>query len=163
MLNIKMIVMAEIKEKYFTAACDEYKKRLSTMCKLGEIVIKEERLSENPSAGEIEDALQKEASKIVPHIPQSPHAYTIALCVEGTQFTSEALADKIKRLTSEQSISELRLIIGSSHGLHQSIKDASDAKLSISSLTFPHTMMRPIMYEVVYRTMSILANKRYHK
>jgi Uncharacterized conserved protein len=163
MLNIKMIVLAEIKEKYFVSACDEYKKRLSGMCKLSEIVIKEERLPENPTAGEIEDALMKEAAKIAPHIPQSPHSYTITLCVEGTQFTSEELADKIKKLTSEQSVSELCLIIGSSHGLHKSIKEASNLKLSISKLTFPHTMMRPLMYEVVYRTMSILNNKKYHK
>lgn len=164
MLSIKTIVLADIREKYFRDACEEYKKRLSAMCRLTEIVIKEEKISDNPNDAEIEKALEAEASKIIAQIPpKSSHPYVIAMCVEGKQFSSEELAEKIDRLVSTEGISEICFIIGSSHGLSEKVKEKCNLRLSVSKLTFPHTMMRPLLYEIIYRELAILSGKKYHK
>lgn len=164
MLSIKLIVLAEIREKYFRDACDEYKKRLSAMCRLTEIIIKEEKISENPGDSEIEKALQAEEARIIHAIPpKSSHAYIIGLCVEGKQFSSEELAERFDRLISTEGISEICFIVGSSHGLSEKVKERCDLRLSLSKMTFPHTMMRPVLYEVIYRELCILSGKKYHK
>lgn len=164
MLSIKVIALAELKEGYFKNACDEYKKRLSGMCRLTEIVIKEEKIKDNPGEGEIYKALEAEAAKITAHIPPaSAHAYVIAMCIEGRQFSSEELAEKLESLTSTGGISEICFIIGSSHGLAETVKSRCNMRLSVSKLTFPHTMMRPLLYEIIYRELSIIAGKKYHK
>lgn len=163
MLTVKLLVLAELRERYLRDACEEYRKRLTSMCSLTEIVIKEQRLPDNPSESEIARALDGEASRILPHLSTQPTVYNIALCVEGRQFTSEALAAQIERLTTSEGVSELCFVAGSSHGLSEKVKARCALRLSLSKLTFPHTLLRPLLYEVIYRELSILAGKRYHK
>ena len=90
-----------------------------------------------------------------------PRAYTMALCVEGKQLSSEQLAQKLD--TVMQNSGELCLIIGSSHGLSPRVKAAADFKLSVSALTFPHQLRRVLLLETVYRSLSILHGGKYHK
>ena len=154
-----MIVLGTLKEEYWRAAAAEYEKRLSAFCRLNIIQLKEERLSERPSEGEIRQALEREAEKILAQIPSK--AYRIAMCVEGKQLSSEELADKLEQVG--ESHGEVCLIIGSSFGLSDSVKNACQMKLSVSKLTFPHQMMRVLLLESVYRGFNILKGTRYHK
>ena len=163
MLTVKFIVLGELRERYLRDACEEYKKRLSSMCALTELVVREQRLPDAPSPAEIARALDEEASRILPHLSARASAYNVALCVEGRQFTSEELAAHIERLTAMEGVSELRFVVGSSHGLSERVKERCVLRLSVSKLTLPHTLMRPLLYEIVYRELSILAGKRYHK
>ena len=116
-------------------------------------------MADDPSEGEIRAALADEAKRILAAIP--PRAYTVALCVEGKQFSSEALAKKLEAALSDGG--SICLIIGSSHGLAPEVKDACKLKLSVSELTFPHQMMRVLLLEVLYRSFSILKGTKYHK
>ena len=83
------------------------------------------------------------------------------MCVEGKQFSSEELAAKLEGAFS--GANEICFIIGSSHGLAEKVKKECDVRLSLSSLTFPHQLMRVILFEALYRSFTILAGKRYHK
>lgn len=159
MLTIKLITVGSLKEDYLRAAEAEYSKRLGGFCRFETINLKEARLPDSPSEGEISTALSKEARDIVAALPQ--RAYKIALCVEGKQLSSEALAEKIERISAEQS--EICFIIGSSHGLSPEVKQICDLRLSVSELTFPHQLMRIIMLEVIYRSLNIIKGTRYHK
>ena len=159
MVQVTVITVGNLKEAYWRDAMAEYEKRLCAFCKPEMVQLKEAKLPENPSEGEIKTALADEGKRILAAIP--PRAYTIALCVEGKQFPSEALAKKLEGVLAESG--HLCLIIGSSHGLAPEVKAAAKLRLSVSELTFPHQMMRVLLLEVLYRCFSILKGTKYHK
>ena len=159
MIQVTVITVGNLKEAYWREAVAEYEKRLSAFCKPNLIQLKEAKLPDDPSEGEIRAALAEEAKKILAAVP--PRAYRVALCVEGKQFSSEALAKKLDSALTENG--NLCLIIGSSHGLAPEVKDACKLRLSVSELTFPHQMMRVLLLEVLYRCFSILKGTKYHK
>ena len=159
MAQITVITVGTLKEDYLKEAVNEYKKRLSQYARVDEINIKEERISNEDDSSEIRAALDAEAEKIISAIPKG--AARIALCVEGKQYDSPALASLIGKYTDE--CGKIALIIGSSHGLSEKVKKECAVRLSFSQLTFPHQLMRVILYEALYRSFTILAGKRYHK
>ena len=159
MVGVKFITLGTLKEAYLRDAAAEYEKRLGAFCKIQVVQLKEERISDNPSDGEIRQALEKEALKIQAEI--SPRAYKIAMCVEGKQLSSEELADKLSEISERYG--DVCFIIGSSHGLAESVKSGADMKLSVSKLTFPHQLMRVLLLEAVYRGFNIMKGTKYHK
>ena len=159
MLQLTLITVGNLKEGYWREALAEYEKRLGAFCKPNLIQLKEARLSENPSQTEIDAALAEEGKRILAAIP--PRSYRIALCVEGKQFSSEELAERLDGILSQSA--SIALIIGSSHGLSDEVKRACDLHLSVSKLTFPHQMMRVLLLEVIYRAFNILKGTKYHK
>ena len=159
MANITIITVGTLKENYLKDAVAEYKKRLSQYARVDEINIKEEKIVNEDDASEIRRALETEADKIIAAIPKG--AGKIALCVEGKQYDSVALAGLIGRMCDESG--KIALIIGSSHGLSDKVKRECDLRLSISALTFPHQLMRVVLFEALYRSFTILAGKKYHK
>ena len=159
MIQVTVITVGNLKEGYWRDAVSEYEKRLCAFCKPTLIQLKEARVPENPSDGEIRSALSDEGARILAAMP--PRSYRIALCVEGKQFSSEELAQKIETACNESSA--ITLIIGSSYGLAPEVKQTCDLRLSVSKLTFPHQMMRVLLLEVLYRSFSILRGSKYHK
>lgn len=159
MLQLTVITVGTLKEAYWREALAEYEKRLSAFCKPNLIQLKETKLPDDPAQSEINAALSDEAKRILAAVPA--RSYKIALCVEGKQFSSEELAQKIESACTESS--SLCLIIGSSYGLSPEVKAACDLRLSVSKLTFPHQMMRVLLLEVLYRSFSILKGSKYHK
>ena len=159
MATIKFITVGQLKESYLREAVSEYEKRLSGFCKVENVNLKEYKVPQDPSDAEIQKALSEEAKTILATIPD--RAYKIIMCVEGKQFSSEELSDKIDKAFSVSS--EIVFVIGSSHGLHDSVKNIADIKLSVSKLTFPHQLMRPLLLEAVYRCMTIIKGTKYHK
>ena len=157
--SVRFITVGSLKESYLREAAAEYKKRLSGLCRVEEIELKEVRLPDDPSDAEIKKALSEEAKAILAAIP--PRAYSIAMCVEGTQMSSPKLAQKLEAVTAETG--EICFIIGSSHGLAPEVKAAARLRLSVSELTFPHQLMRVVLYEAVYRCYQIAKGSKYHK
>ena len=92
MLNVKLITIGTLKESYLREAAEEYKKRLGAYCKFTEVNLAEVKLSDKPSQKEIDAALETEGKQIL--AAMSPRTYKIALCVEGKQFSSEALSSR---------------------------------------------------------------------
>ena len=159
MANITIITVGTLKESYLKEAVAEYKKRLSQYARVDEVNIKEERIANEEDGTEIKRALDAEAEKILAAIPKV--AGKIALCVEGKQYDSPSLASLIGKMADESG--KIALIIGSSHGLSDKVKRECDVRLSFSQLTFPHQLMRVVLYEALYRSFTILAGKKYHK
>lgn len=160
MLKVYMITLGALSEAHWKSACDEYVKRLSGTVSVTEINLKEEKLKNDPSPKEIEKALDAEAERIIEKIPKK--AFVVPLCIEGKQFSSEDLAKKLEG-AAVSGKSCICFIIGSSHGLSDKVKSLADLKLSMSALTFPHQLARVMLYETVYRCMSILSGSKYHK
>lgn len=160
MLNVKIIAIGDLKEKYLRDACEEYKKRISAWAKIEEIALKEEKLGDNPSEAQIKNALIQEEKRVLEKI--SPKAYVIAMCVEGKQLSSEELAEKINQVAIN-GYSEIVFLIGSSFGMSDSLKQRADLRLSVSKLTFPHQLLRVILLEATYRALSIINGTKYHK
>ena len=107
----------------------------------------------------MESALKAEGERIVAAIPKD--ALAIALCVEGKQYSSEELAALLGRGADEKG--KICLVIGSSWGLAEEVKRACQVRLSVSKMTFPHQLMRVILGEALYRSLTILKGKKYHK
>lgn len=159
MLHLKLIVLGTLKESYWRDAVAEYQKRLGAYARVELTELKECRLPDSPSPAEIAAALEKEADAILAAVP--PRATLAALCVEGKQLSSEELAEKLNEIGN--TTGSLCLVIGSSHGLSPRVKNTAAWRLSVSRLTFPHQMMRVILLETIYRSLSILAGTKYHK
>ena len=159
MFNVKILCVGNLKEAYLKEAAAEYIKRLSGFCRLEQIELKEHKVPDDPSPSEIDAARAEEAERLLAAIP--PRAAKIALCVEGKQFSSEALAKKLDGFAATHGT--VCLIIGSSHGLADSVKSSCDLRLSFSELTFPHQLMRVLLLEVLYRCLNISRGTRYHK
>ena len=159
MTQLTVITVGNLKESYLREAVAEYKKRLSQYARVEELELKEERISNEDNRAEIDGALDREADKILSAIPKD--AMKIALCVEGKQYSSEELAALIAK--GNDTSGKIALIIGSSYGLSERVKRECDVRLSFSKLTFPHQLMKVVLFESLYRSYTIIHNKRYHK
>ena len=159
MATLTLISVGTLKEDYLKQAVAEYKKRLSQYAKVEEISLKEEAIKNEDDPSEIKRALDAEGVRILNSAPKD--SYKIAMCVEGKEYDSPALAALLG--SAIDSKGKITLIIGSSHGLSDNVKKECDARISVSKLTFPHQLMRVILAEALYRSFTILAGKKYHK
>ena len=160
MVSIHLFCVGKLKEKHFAAACAEYEKRLGAFCKLTITELPETRLPEDPSQAQIDAALEKEAALLFQKLPKG--AKVIALCVEGKLLSSQDLAAQLEKWTVEGA-SSLALVIGGSFGLHPSVKERAQLRLSMSPMTFPHHLARVMLLEQIYRAYQINAGSKYHK
>jgi 23S rRNA (pseudouridine1915-N3)-methyltransferase len=157
---VTLLCVGKLKERYYAEAFAEYQKRLGAYCRFAALELPEQRLPDAPSEKEISASLRKEAAEIRAHIPDG--AVLIALCVEGQQMSSPALAERLGRWM-DAGRSRLCFVVGGSFGLSEEIKAAADLRLSFSEMTFPHHLFRVMLAEQIYRAFSISAGTRYHK
>ncbi len=160
MINVNIICIGKLKEKYLVDACAEYCKRLGAFCKINVIELNPVRLPDDPSAAQIADALSREGEQILSKIPSGARVY--AMCIEGKQLSSEELSADFGNAAVSGS-SSLVFIIGGSFGLADKVKQRADFKLSMSKMTFPHQLARVMILEQIYRAFMIGANTKYHK
>lgn len=158
-MNINVIAVGKIKEKYFTDAISEYTKRLSRFAKLTITEVADERIPDNASEKELEKIKNTEGEKILSKLP--PSSFVIAMCIEGEEISSEGLADKIADISMVSG--SITFIIGGSLGLCSSVKSVSNLRLSIGPITLPHQLMRVVLLEQIYRAFKINNNESYHK
>ena len=160
MLDVHILCVGKLKEKFYMEAAAEYVKRLGGYCRLTLTELPEERLPKSPSRAQIDAALEKEAAAIRAKLP--PNSSLVALCVEGKLRSSEDLA----RMVAEWSLGSAKhlvFLIGSSYGLHPSLKGQAWVNLSMSPMTFRHHLARVMLLEQVYRAFKINEGSDYHK
>ncbi|CAK7060562.1 23S rRNA (pseudouridine(1915)-N(3))-methyltransferase RlmH [Tissierella sp. P1] len=159
-MNIRIVAVGKIKEKYIQEGIKEFTKRLSRYCSLDIIEIDDEKAPENLSEKEMEIVKTKEGERILGKIPQN--SFVIVLAIEGKQLSSEELSEKMADLMIN-GINDITFVIGGSLGLSIDVMNRSNFKLSFSKMTFPHQLMRLILLEQIYRGWRIMKGEPYHK
>jgi 23S rRNA (pseudouridine1915-N3)-methyltransferase len=159
-VNISLLTIGKLKEKYLKQGIDEYLKRLTAYAKVEVIELPDEKAPEQLSEIEMEQVKDKEGERLLAKV--SPDTYVIALAIEGKQRSSEELADMLDKLATYGK-SKIAFVIGGSLGLSKDVLNRADEKLSFSKMTFPHQLMRLILLEQVYRAYRINRNEPYHK
>lgn len=159
-LNITLVTVGKIKEKFYRDAVDEFTKRLSRYCKIKIIEVADENTPQNASESMEEQIKNKEGERILKYINDS--MYVIALAIEGKEASSVQFAGKLERLGIEGT-SDICFVIGGSLGLAKDVYQRADELLSFSPMTFPHQLMRVILLEQIYRCFRIIHNEPYHK
>lgn len=159
-VNISIISIGKLKEKYLKQGIDEYLKRLSSYAKVEIVELPDEKAPENLSDAEMLMVKEKEGIRILEKISEDTHV--IALAIEGKMKSSEELAKDLDRLATYGK-SKIAFIIGGSLGLSKDVMNRANDTLSFSKMTFPHQLMRLILLEQVYRAFRINRNEPYHK
>ncbi len=154
---INIISVGNLKEQYLKDAVGEYEKRLSRFCKLNLIELKEKTFHQE-SEQLAEKTLQLEAEEIIPQLK----GFVVVLDKSGKNFSSEEFADLIGNVALKGE-SVISFVIGSSFGIHQSVKEKANLLFSFSRLTFPHQLFKVMMLEQLYRAFTINNNIKYHK
>lgn len=162
MMNVYLVTVGKLKEKYLVSACNEYIKRLGAYCNILVEELPESRLPDEPSPKQIENALAEEGRKMLRLMENRKNSCNIAMCIEGKMLSSEELAQRIAQI-SVNGMSTLNIFIGSSFGISEEVKKACDMRLSMSPMTFPHQLARVMLLEQLYRAFSINGNAKYHK
>ncbi|QQZ09425.1 23S rRNA (pseudouridine(1915)-N(3))-methyltransferase RlmH [Heyndrickxia vini] len=159
-MNISIITVGKLKEKYLKQGIEEYLKRLTAYAKVEIIEVPDEKAPEILSEIEMEQVKQKEGERILAKI--HPDAHVIALAIQGKMKTSEELADGIDKLGTYGK-SKIAFVIGGSLGLSDEVMKRANESLSFSKMTFPHQLMRLVLVEQVYRAFRIMRGEPYHK
>lgn len=156
-MNIKVIAVGKLKEKCFEDAVSEFLKRLNGFCSFSMVEIPAEQIKDEKLA---QKYMLIEAEKILPYI--KPQSFVITMEIEGKELSSIEFAQKIQQLSND-GYNEIVFIIGGANGLHKTVKDISNFKLSMSKMTFPHQIARLNLIEQIYRAFKINNNEAYHR
>ena len=159
-MEIRILTVGKIKEKYLNDGIAEYAKRLSRYCKLNFIQVPDEKTPDKASDALNRQIKETEGNRLLSHIREQD--YVIALAIDGKMLDSVELSDLIARL-GVQGKSSIVFVIGGSLGLSDPVKARADEELSMSKMTFPHQLARIMLLEQLYRCMKIEAGERYHK
>lgn len=159
-MNITIIAVGKLKEKYLKLAIDEYSKRLSRYCKLEAIELPDEKTPDNASVKEEEIIRDKEGKLILSKIKDN--AYVVAMDLGGKELTSEEFAKFISN-NGVMGNSNIVFVIGGSLGLSEEVKKRANYKICFSKMTFPHQLFRVMLLEQIYRGFRITNNEPYHK
>ncbi|AMQ04515.1 MULTISPECIES: 23S rRNA (pseudouridine(1915)-N(3))-methyltransferase RlmH [Sporosarcina] len=159
-MNITIVTVGKLKEKYLKMGIEEFSKRLGAYAKVNIVEVADEKAPESLSDADMEIVKKKEAERILAKFGSD--TYVIALAIEGKMKTSEELAADLESLMT-YGRSKVAFVIGGSLGLHDSVIKRADELLSFSKMTFPHQMMKLILLEQVYRAFRIMKNEPYHK
>jgi len=159
MINVSVICVGKLKERYLRDGCAEYIKRLSAFSKVKVVEVSEERAGDNPSESEIKNIIEKEGKRIIAKIPKG--SFVIPMCIEGKEFSSPDFSKELEKIS--MNYSGVAFIIGGSFGLSDEVKSLGKIKLSFGKLTLPHQLARMVLLEQIYRALSISNNSKYHK
>ena len=150
MIEINLICVGNIKEKYLQEMILDYKKRISKYAQIEVIELKDE--SNKQSENVVKDL---EGQRIISAIKDG--FYVVLLDLKGEALDSVSLSKKIDEISTYYS-SKIAFIIGGSYGVSEAVKKRANYKLAFSKLTFPHQLIRGMLLEQIYRSFKILNN-----
>lgn len=159
-MNIQIVAVGKLKEKYLVEGIAEYTKRLGPYAKLQLQEVPDEKAPDNMSAAEEEQVKVKEGERILALL--KPDTHVIALALDGAMWSSEELSSQLDRLGT-YGRSSVAFVIGGSNGLSPAVLKRADAKLCFGRMTLPHQLMRLVLVEQVYRAFKIMRGEPYHK
>lgn len=159
-MTIRVICIGKLKESFYAAASDEFRKRLSRYCELEIVELADEKAAERLSEAQCEQVKQKEGKRILEKVRDGE--FLIATAIDGERISSEKFARLIEsKMNAGQS--RIAVAIGGSLGLSSEVLERASYKLSFSSMTFNHMLFRIMLLEQLYRAFRIINNEPYHK
>ena len=151
-MNINLVCVGNLKEKFSRESAEEYIKRLGAFCKFSIIEVKEQNMLENPSL-----ILEKEGEQIVKHLK----GFVVLFDIGGEEISSEEFAKRLQTISMENST--ITFVVGGSYGVSEQVRALANERISFSKMTFPHNLFRIMLLEQIYRAFTILNGKTYHK
>ncbi len=159
-MQYTILCVGKIKERFYSDAVTEYRKRLSRYGTTEIIEVSDEKTPDHaPESIELQ-IKQKEAERLLKHMRDN--MYIIALDLQGKEFDSLAFSDHLEKIMLRGN-SHITFVIGGSLGLHPSVLQRADERICFSKMTFPHQLMRVILLEQIYRANRIQKGQPYHK
>lgn len=159
-MNITIISVGKLKEKYLKMGIEEYVKRLGGYAKIDLVEVADEKAPEQLSDADMEIVKRKEGDRILAKIQDG--TYVIALALDGKMKTSEEMAADLESLMTYGK-SKVAFVIGGSLGLHNDVLKRADEKLCFGKMTLPHQLMKLVLVEQIYRSFRIIKGEPYHK
>lgn len=159
-MNIKIIGVGKLKEKYLKDGIAEYAKRLQKFAKFEVIEVPDEKAPEQLSQAQMDQVMGKEGERILSKIKDKE--YVFALAIKGNERSSEELAAEIDKLALRGD-SDITFVIGGSLGLAPEVLRRANTQISFGRFTLPHQLMRLVLTEQIYRAFMINAHSPYHK
>ncbi len=159
-MNITIISVGKLKEKYLKMGIEEYVKRLGGYAKVDLVEVPDEKAPEQLSDAEMEIVKRKEGERILAKINDGMHV--IALAIDGKMKSSEEMSQDLESLMT-YGTSKVAFVIGGSLGLHEDVLRRADEKLSFGKMTLPHQLMKLVLVEQIYRSFRIMKGEPYHK
>lgn len=159
-MNISIISVGKLKEKYLKLGIDEYLKRLGPYAKVEIIEVPDEKAPETLSDQEMIMVKNAEGERILAKISQDVHV--IAMAIEGKAVSSEDLAKNLDQLATYGK-SKVAFVIGGSLGLSDAVMKRANEKISFGKITYPHQLMKLVLVEQIYRAFRINRGEPYHK
>ena len=159
-MNITVISVGKLKEKYLKMGIDEYVKRLGGYAKIDLVEVPDEKAPETLSEIDMNIVKRKEGERILAKINDG--TYVIALALDGKMKTSEEMATDLDSLMTYGK-SKVAFVIGGSLGLHDDVLKRADEKLCFGKMTLPHQLMKLVLVEQIYRSFRIIKGEPYHK
>ena len=159
-MNVRIICVGKLREKFYTDAVSEFKKRLSRFVNLEIVELPDEKAGEQLSEAQRIRVKAEEGRRILEHL--SPGEVLVATVIKGERLSSEKLADRLSGYMLEGK-SRIAFAIGGSLGLSDEVQKRADMKLSFSDMTFTHQLFRVMLLEQIYRAFKIINGEPYHK
>lgn len=149
MLQVDVIAVGKLKERFWVDACDEYLKRLGGYAKVA--------VCEVPDS-----TAAQESQRVLAHVGKRPQAHVVLLDVGGAPTSSEQLAEKLDGLAT-QGVSHIVFVVGGSEGVDGTVRAAANERMSFGPITLPHNLARVVLLEQIYRAFKINRGEPYHK
>ena len=159
-MNIKIVCVGKLKEKYLKDGIAEYVKRMSRFAKVKIVQVPDEKAPEKLSPAEMEQVKEIEGKRILDKIKDKEYVYVTA--IKGKERTSEAFAKELSNLTT-YGHSDITFVIGGSLGTSDAVNKRADDLISFGKFTMPHQLMRLVLIEQIYRAFMINSGSPYHK
>lgn len=156
-MNITVVCVGKLKEKFWVDACNEYLKRLRPYA---QVTIREVPDVDPAKTGGVASAIDREGAAIVAALPERAHV--LLLAIRGKQRSSEGFSKHLDDLALHGK-SDLAFVIGGSEGVGDAVRARADETLSFGLITLPHNLARVVLLEQIYRAFKISRGEPYHK
>ena len=142
--DIKVICVGKVKDRNLQLKTEDYIQRIRHDARLEIIELKD-------------DSSEKENAKIK-ELVERETGHILILSEDGKEYGSVEFAKRIEQINRR-----IVFVIGGTFGLNTAVKKAASEVLSLSRFTFPHEIARLLLFEQIYRSLSIIRNRNYHK
>ena len=156
-MKFTIVAVGKLKEKFWTAACAEYLKRMQPY---GKTEVREIADVDPARAGGVDAARDREGAAILAAL--GPSAHVVLLAIDGKERSSEGLSKRLDNLML-QGKSNFAFVIGGSDGVSDEVRKRANELLSFGPITLPHNLARVVLLEQLYRSQKISHGEPYHK